>query len=120
MAGGFFLHGGALVKLNPLDFGGFGEALVPSKVQLVELFVCFVHVCEHKTKMPFFSLVICDVCVTARSSICVTPVAVVPIPDVMPREQPSYCQETCIMPDCKLPIFNEGEESHRLFYIIYT
>lgn len=52
----FFLHGGALVKLNPLDFGGFGEALVPSKVQLVELFVCFVHVCEHKTKMPFFSL----------------------------------------------------------------
>lgn len=54
----FFLHGGALVKLNPLDFGGFGEALVPSKVQLVELFVCFAHVCEHKTKMPFF-LVIC-------------------------------------------------------------
>lgn len=45
----------------------------------------------------------------ARSSICVTPVAVVPIPDVMPREQPSYCQETCIMSDCKLPIFNEDD-----------
>lgn len=40
----------------------------------------------------------------ARSSICITPVAVVPIPADTPTELPSHCQETC-----KFPIFNPDD-----------
>lgn len=38
-------------------------------------------------------------------------VARVPSPPVTPPELPSHCQETCTIDVCKLPIFNEGDQS---------